>query len=237
MGVFYRLLFAWLVLFAAMPSRADSQSFDAHVTRGQELYLLHDYRGAIAELEAAYALRPVNRLLFNLGMAQRKLGHTRLALAFFERYRDGRKARDADVPIDRYIDELRAQLAVEERAPPSTTVGAPPSTTVDATPRTTVGAPPSTTVDTATPSRADEAQSPSVLAPVQRTLAPPTVARALPLASVTPSSPPPRRARPVWTRWWFWTATVVGAAAAASAIGVGVTQAQSNEPSFVVRGR
>jgi hypothetical protein len=231
-----RLLLAWLLLFAATPVRADSTTFDEHVARGQQLYLARDYERAIAELEAAYALRPVNRLLFNLGMAYRKLGDARMALSFFERYRDGRKAIDAKVPIDRYIEELRAQVAAEPSAgEPRATVE--PSAVEPSAAEPSAAEPGAAAVSPPPPSSAAPAEA-SPPAPMLAAPASPAPARAMPLVSAAPPSPTPsRRPRRIWTKWWFWTSTALAAGAAATAIAVGVTQGHASEPAFVVHAR
>jgi hypothetical protein len=90
---------------------AGGDPFDAEVAEAQRLYVAHDYLAAIAKLEVAYRKKPVARLLFNLGMAHRKVGHLAQALDLFERYRAARGAHDRDVPVDRYIEELRGELA------------------------------------------------------------------------------------------------------------------------------
>src|SRR5262245_14343860 len=81
-----------LVLLMAGPARAagDDRARAAECQRRYELGLEHyrnkDYPAAIAEFEAAYRLKQMTRLLFNLGQAHRKLGHSQQALDYYESY-------------------------------------------------------------------------------------------------------------------------------------------------------
>jgi tetratricopeptide (TPR) repeat protein len=185
-----------IALFATASAHAQTLTrFERRVALAQQLYRAQDYEGAIRELEAAYRLSPAPRLLFNLGMAHRKLGHPRQALDYFERYRSARASIDIKVPVDQYIDELRAQLADEQR-PITEKDQDPDSANSKARPSTSEGAEPSA-------------------APPDLTIVP-APARARPTLVAPPSTQLPPR--PVYRKWWFWTATLGGAAVAATAI-------------------
>jgi hypothetical protein len=200
-----------LVGSAFADQRAD---FALHVATAQQLYRAQDYAGAIRELDAAYQLRPAARVLFDLGMAHRKLGHRREALADFVRYRETRTRVDARVPIDRYIDELRAQLVAEEREAQAPVVEPPPVQ------------PP--------------AEPPPPESPPPR---PPAfgvgwlTSRANPRPPIALTDHPPDAHRPIYKKAWFWIATVTGAAAIAVAIGVGVSEGGPRELSFQVHAK
>jgi hypothetical protein len=108
-----------LCLTGSLPrARAGGvDSFDQEVADAQRLYQAHDYEGAIARLQQAYQQKPIARLLFNMAMAHRKAGHAREAIDLFQRFRAARGAADRDVPVDRYIDEMRQQLAAPAPTP------------------------------------------------------------------------------------------------------------------------
>ena len=204
------LALASLVLLLVASAQAEPNvSLDQRIAAAMKLYAAQDYAGAVRELESAYRIKPLNRLLFNLGIAHRKLGHLREALDYFERYRSARSTLDAQVPVDRYIDDLRTKLAAEERV-------APPETPTVAAPRPTVEAP------QATPPPIELRPAPVAAAPVR------------PLLVVSRPVPPPRRK--LYKAWWVWTAAAA-ATVAAVAIGVGATYTQPVETSFQVRAK
>jgi hypothetical protein len=114
------LLVWWIAILIATTARAQPSDFERHVTAAQQLYAAQDFEAAIVELESAYRLKPVRRLLFNLGMAHRRLGHALQALDYFERFRALRGPQDGDVPIDRYIAEMRIKVTSAEPPAPVT---------------------------------------------------------------------------------------------------------------------
>lgn len=79
-----------LLLLAGRPdiarARGEPDRFTAHYQRAANLYTSQRYREALRELEAAYALQPFPRLLYNLGQVHRKLNHTQQALSYYELY-------------------------------------------------------------------------------------------------------------------------------------------------------
>jgi hypothetical protein len=183
---------ATVVLLVATQARAvragDPDPFDQHVAEAQTRYQAHDYEGAIASLEAAYRRKPVARLLFNLGMAHRKVGHLKEALDCFERFRAARSAVDQDVPVERYIDDVSREIAQGRSAadPPPLAEGLsqPPSPSGGASP-------PLPTAAVVVPS-------------VSTTMLP------LRAPTPTPTTTPARRA-------WPWIALSIGVAAGAGA--------------------
>jgi tetratricopeptide (TPR) repeat protein len=103
---------ALMVMGWSSPGHADA--FDKHYKRGLALYQQKEYPGAIEEMLAAYELRQLPRLLFNLGQAFRKMGKAREALVYYERYLKA----EPDAPqsikteIQPYIDQTRALIEV-----------------------------------------------------------------------------------------------------------------------------
>ena len=79
-----RLLLCYLLLGPLGTAHADE--FQARYARGLRCYSQGDYETAIGELQAAFAIRQLPRLLFNLGQAHRKLGHAREALGYLQNY-------------------------------------------------------------------------------------------------------------------------------------------------------
>jgi hypothetical protein len=183
---------ALAVLVIATHARAgsagDRDPFDEQVSQAQARYQARDYEGAIVSLEAAYQRKPVARLLFNLGMAHRKLGHLEEALDCFERFRAARSAVDQDVPVDRYIDEVSRELA-RARSP-------------DSTPPPPAPAPPTLPQARSAP--------PSASPPPPTTAGMPSLSAAAPPSLRVPAPAPRRRA-------WPWIALAIGVAAGAGA--------------------
>ncbi len=75
------------VLWGAQPVQAKStKDFQQHYDRAIELYQGERYTDAIKEFTAAYAIKQLPRVLFNIGQAHLKLGEAKEALGFYERY-------------------------------------------------------------------------------------------------------------------------------------------------------
>lgn len=91
---------------AAQPAR--DAIYHRRLQAAQAFYREQRYQATIVELQAAYALVPLPRLLFNLGQAHLKLGHAEEALRFYERYERESPALDAQ--------EQRALAAARARA-------------------------------------------------------------------------------------------------------------------------
>jgi tetratricopeptide (TPR) repeat protein len=72
----------------------------AHYSRGLELYGKGDYAGALAELEAAYALVPNSKLLFSMGQAHAGL----------------KQYAEAALALRGYLDRVGAAVPAERRA-------------------------------------------------------------------------------------------------------------------------
>jgi len=196
------LLVSWLLVSVTLPAFAEKTAkFEDQVAAAQWLYLAHDYEGAIRQLERAYEMKPLNRLLFNLGMAHRKLGHTKEALSYFERYRDRRTAADAVVPVERYIAELREKATEESRDEP---VPTPAESSPLPRVQMSDGTPPATSAPQTTP------------------------AFAVTSAPTAPKSAARARRRSSAGRWWIWT--LAGALTAGVIVGVAVGTTQERSP-------
>lgn len=97
--------------------RAGAAAFRIHYERAKELFQAQDYAAAIPELQAAFSIRAVPRLLYNLGQSFRKLDKEREAVAYFELY----LRTDSEIPpliradVERYLAELRARAESREK--------------------------------------------------------------------------------------------------------------------------
>ena len=60
--------------------------YEEHFARGKELYALQKYEDALIEYRAAYEIRQNPDVLYVLGWTARKLGRTKLAIDYFERF-------------------------------------------------------------------------------------------------------------------------------------------------------
>ncbi len=105
----------------AVPAAIDdplADEFRVHYQLAVELYRARDYAAAIPEMQRAYKLKPVARLLYNLGQAHRKLSQPREAITYFELYlqTDSLVPAEIDAEVRGYLIELRALLAEQERA-------------------------------------------------------------------------------------------------------------------------
>lgn len=109
--------------------QAALERYQAHYDRGVALYKQEHYAEAIPELMAAYEIKQLPRLLFNIGQAHRQLGHSREALSYYERY----LALDVDIQpderarVEALIATTRALLQGASPPPPAPPPVAPPA--------------------------------------------------------------------------------------------------------------
>jgi tetratricopeptide (TPR) repeat protein len=106
----------------ARPMQGAEDTFQVRYDRSRALYQQGRYEECISELQAAYKLRQLPRLLVNIGHAYRKLGRAREALSHYQLYLqvepDPRPEIRADV--ERGMAQARALLqATEPPAPPA----------------------------------------------------------------------------------------------------------------------
>ena len=105
----------------AVPGAVDdplADEFRAHYQRSVDLYRARDYANAISEMQRAYKLKPVSRLLYNLGQSFRKLSQPREAITYFELYLQTDSLVPAEIrsEVEGYLSDLRALLAEQERS-------------------------------------------------------------------------------------------------------------------------
>ncbi|MFO0579043.1 MAG: tetratricopeptide repeat protein [Polyangia bacterium] len=94
-----------------------ADEFRVHYKRAVDLYRARDFAAAIREMQTAYRLKPVTRLLFNIGQAHRKLHQPREAIAYFELYlrTDLQVPQDVRAEISSFLAELRIEAEEQER--------------------------------------------------------------------------------------------------------------------------
>jgi hypothetical protein len=213
-----RLTACWLVLavfLAISPeaARAADAEARAHFERAEAAFRARRFEDARLGYQAAYEREALPGLLFNIAQCHRYLENHERAIFFYERYLElaGRtpdRARTLEL-----IAQQRTLLKRKRAA-----VGGPREARTESG---TEAAP--APAGTGTPARPGEAVA---RAPVVSTV--PTVVSPPPVKLVAPSpvlsaSPPaqarvyPAERRPLYRRWWFWTAAVVLVAGGVSA--------------------
>jgi len=95
-----------------------AEEFRVHYQRSVELYRAQDYPAAITAMQRAYKLKPVTRLLYNLGQAHRKLQQPREAITYFELYlkTETKVPEKAEAEVRGHLQQLRILLAEQEKA-------------------------------------------------------------------------------------------------------------------------
>jgi hypothetical protein len=109
---------AFLLLFSVAVRAQDS--FSDHYEKAQSLLQNAQYQAAVDELDAAYQLRQLPQLLYELGRAHQMLGHTAEASGFLKRYLAAEMNPPADLRADaeRRLQQLRALAAADAPPPP-----------------------------------------------------------------------------------------------------------------------
>jgi tetratricopeptide (TPR) repeat protein len=81
-------IIAVMLVATAAPAWAEGKTAKEHFALAQSAERRNDWKTAITEYEAAYALSPHADVLFNIGNDYEKLGQGRNAAAYFQRYLD-----------------------------------------------------------------------------------------------------------------------------------------------------
>jgi hypothetical protein len=100
-------LVAGLLFFVGVARAEDS--FGQHVERALTLSQNDQYSLALKELEAAYAMKQPQSLLYSLGLAHRRLGHAKEALDFYLRFlaAESDPSPEMKEQVEREVRELR----------------------------------------------------------------------------------------------------------------------------------
>lgn len=111
------LALAAFTFAGSLPAQDRNREFDRLVRQAGTAYDAHDAPAAIAALERAYAIRPVGRLLFNIGRAHELNNDFATAADYYRRFLatnpDGQSATVAREALG--IAERRAAQQAEER--------------------------------------------------------------------------------------------------------------------------
>jgi hypothetical protein len=96
------------------PTDRQKEEAATRFDRGVKLFEAQDYAAARAEFEAAYRLVPRYQVLFNIGVAEKKLFRYNDAVRTLKRYLDEGKANvpsDRRAAVERELGEIRALVA------------------------------------------------------------------------------------------------------------------------------
>lgn len=107
------LLLLCLVSWLGIGERsACADDFSEHYNRGMQLYENKSYDEAVTELQKAYEIRQLPRLLLNIGTVFRKMGKAREALSYYELYlkAEPNPPRKVRKELDEFIPQTRALL-------------------------------------------------------------------------------------------------------------------------------
>jgi len=208
-----------------------------HYEEGTKAFNLGEFPRAIAEFKAAYNAKADPLLLYNIAQSFRLQGDASQAVFFYRSFLRNMPATPNRKEVELRIHTLEKQLddQKKEAAAAPVVVPAPvvtPAPAVTAPPAIT---PPPTAVTPApavveSPPAPAAVAEPTTAAPVEKPLptAPPPVEPAPVSPAVDLTSAPadqPAPSRPIYKKWWFWTAIGVVAVA-----GVVVAVAARDKP-------
>jgi tetratricopeptide (TPR) repeat protein len=104
----------WLVLFLVSSSaqaQADADRFRELVQQATEAFGRGEFERAIELTDAAYAIKPHPRLLYNRARAHEALGHAEQAIADYQSYLERDPESEDKETVSGRIKALRAELA------------------------------------------------------------------------------------------------------------------------------
>lgn len=132
-------LLGWLGL-SEKEARADE--FSDHYNRGMKLVDDKSYDEAVTELQKAYEIRQLPRLLLNIGTVYRKMGKAREALSYYELYlkAEPNPPRKIRKELDEFIPATRALLEKPTNKDPQSAGTPGPAATPDASAKSTTPA-------------------------------------------------------------------------------------------------
>ena len=222
-------------LASAAPSSAETLA-RAAAAEAKKAFDLGDWAQAIEQYEAAYKLKPVPGLLFNLGQSHRRAGHLEQAAFYFRRYLESnppeaqakateevltqveaQRVAQADETQRRLAAEQQQRLLELEKTRLAVVNAQQQQLTLEAAFKQEANAQQQLTLEAALKKEANAQQQ-------QLTLE----------AALKQEAPPP----PVYQRWWFWTsigAVVVGGAVTATLIATAPQPLQTTFPDINAR--
>ena len=211
------------LLLAGVASAAPSpeKAARAAALEAKKAFDLGDYPKAIERYEAAYQLKAVPGLLFNLGQSHRRAGSLDRAVFYFRRYLETNPPLAQGKATEEVLAQVEAQLAEQQAAEAERAKQEAERQKLSEQRRD----------DTEEQQRALELEKTrlAVVKAQERQL--------LLEASLKQEAPPPPPP-PVYQRWWFWTAigaAVVGGAVTATAVATAPQPVQTTFPDINAR--
>lgn len=180
----------------AVAAEGAAASAMQHFRAGQKHYNLSEFGEALREFKEAYRIKDDPAMLFNIAQCQWKLGDLRTAVHSYRAYLRMGKDPPNRAEVENRIQDLENRLKSDEDVRRSAEAAPvqPLPTTVENAPAEQSTAPASLP---AAPEAAGTSAAPAVLV-------------------TGPATPPAPAARPLYRRWWFWTALGVVVVAAAA---------------------
>jgi tetratricopeptide (TPR) repeat protein len=205
------------------PAAAEARH---HYEEGTKAFNLGEFPRAIAEFKAAYNAKDDPSLLYNIAQSFRLQGDAAQAIFFYRSFlrnmptAPNRKEVEGRIrTLEKQVDEQKKEAAgAPVPAPlPAPAVTVPPSVT----PPVAITPAPAPVESTPSPAPKPEAAPPPV-EPLPVAPAPVATAPAAPIVALTPApADEPSPGKPIYKKWWFWTAigvvAVLGVGAAAVA--------------------
>ncbi|MDZ4696608.1 MAG: tetratricopeptide repeat protein [Deltaproteobacteria bacterium] len=110
---------------APSASATDLEEGKARFAAGRAHFDKGDFKAAMDEFQAGFALTRINGFLLNIGVCQRKLGQKQEALATF----DGLLKSEPNLPkrseVERMVEQLKAELGMHEVVAPTPNAAEP----------------------------------------------------------------------------------------------------------------
>jgi tetratricopeptide (TPR) repeat protein len=220
----FGVLIATLLLGLGGVGRAQSSSVEkrakVHFDRGQSYFEQNQYDRAMSEFEAAYKLKPIPLILFDIGNVARVAGKNDKAIDYFKRYLAVAppKVRERS-EAERWLRELQHGRSARAAATRRSDGPTPAELAAAANPET----------PRETPPRASEPTAPRATTPTPVPTAPAPAAAAPAATTALVTTPAPPAKTPVYKKWWLWTTLVLVVGAG---VGVGLGLALTQDYSY-----
>jgi hypothetical protein len=107
-----------LMLLTAPRARADGDGFTEHYDRALQLIAADRYDQALVELNVAYSIRQLPKLLRQIAAAHRRLGHVQEAIAYDQRYLVAETDATAPERIEAHREIVELTPMAQALAPP-----------------------------------------------------------------------------------------------------------------------
>ncbi len=207
---------------AAAEATTDDKTAQARALsqEANALYAVGEFEQAAEKYQSAYKLKPDPALLYNAAQSFRMAGNNEKALLLYKNYAmfypTAKNIHNAESQISKLQEAIAAQHKAQTQPPTTTeptggsTTGVPAWTPPVTSPSTAAGS--GATSSPTTSSASTSATSPSTSA--LPGAVPPASSSAPAGATLTETAPPAEETagKPIYKKWWFWTA--VGAVAA-----------------------